>query len=151
MTNPKSLNHLLQFLPFILILLVSSCGDSNAHKEKESKLFSEAEERIFKDISKIIADLPPPSVVPTTMQQIGASYDPDLANDIEKLDSYLSNPDKAALNLGAYAADIGYLIAYDQVQESMDHMTACQKLAENLGVASAFDLEMIQKYVKIEE
>lgn len=146
MTLSNLAKRALQISSILAMIFLFSCGSNGSQGEKESKLFSEAEEKIFKNISKIIGELPPPSVVPTTMQQIGAPYDPDLTNDIEKLDSYLTNPDKAALNLGIYAADIGYLIAYDQVQESMDHMTACQKLAENLGVASAFDLDMIRKY-----
>lgn len=129
------------------MLLISSCGGSTStDTSSDSNLFSEAESKIFKDISKIIEDLPPPAEIPTAMQSIGATYDETLPNDLEKLDSYLLEPDKAALNLGVYASDIGYLIAYDQVQESIDHMTACQQLAENLGVSTAFNIEMIQKY-----
>ncbi|MFT5570456.1 MAG: hypothetical protein ACJAZM_001795 [Cyclobacteriaceae bacterium] len=131
----------------LLMLLISSCGGSTStDTSSDSNLFSEAESKIFKDISKIIEDLPPPAEIPTAMQSIGATYDETLPNDLEKLDSYLLEPDKAALNLGVYASDIGYLIAYDQVQESIDHMTACQQLAENLGVSTAFNIEMIQKY-----
>jgi hypothetical protein len=137
------------FSLFFLLLLVfiSGCGDAGSTDSSgEGALFSEAEEKIFKDISKIIEDLPPPSIVPTTMQELGAEYDEALTNDLSRLDEYLVENNKAALNLGVYAADIGYLIAYDQVQASMDHITACQKIAENLGVATAFDLELIQKF-----
>jgi tetratricopeptide (TPR) repeat protein len=129
------------------MLFISSCGGNSAStSESESKLFTEAEEKIFKDISKIIEDLPPPAVVPTTMQELGAKYDESITNNLERLDDYLVEPHTAALNLGIYAADIGYLIAYDQVQESVDHMTACQKIAENLGVATAFDLQLMQQF-----
>lgn len=132
---------------FILFMLSAGCGGgANESGQSEGQLFSEAEQKIFKDISKIIEDLPPPSVVPTTMQKLGAEYDESLTNDLNRLEEYLVDPKKAALNLGIYAADIGYLIAYDQVQESMEHMSACQKIAENLGVATAFDLQMIEQY-----
>ncbi|MDH5608670.1 MAG: hypothetical protein OEY56_04265 [Cyclobacteriaceae bacterium] len=138
--------------PFPVALLISifilSCGggsDSKSH-ENDSALFTEAEKEILSDITKIIADLPPPSVVPNTIQQIGTTYNPDLINSMDKLSAYLIEDSKAALNLGIYGTDIGYLIEYDQVQESLERMNACKQLAERLGVSTAFDLTLMQKY-----
>ncbi len=128
-------------------ILISACGGEAANSSNsEGKLFTEAEEKIFEDISKIIEDLPLPSAVPTTMQALGAKYDENIPNSLDRLDDYLTESHKAALNLGVYAADIGYLIAYDKVQESVDHITACQIIAENLGVGGAFDLQVIHQF-----
>ena len=52
------------------------------------------------------------------------------------------------MNLGVYTTDIGYLASYERTQESLNYITACQKLAEDLGVASALDLEMIARFEK---
>jgi len=131
-------------------LLLMNCQElkEQSKTKKPDKAFSESTQKIKEDISKAIADMPLPSIIPNTLKQLGTPYHPELIHDMALIDSYLNNDDKAALNLGIYAADIAYLITYDQVHESLEHLEACQKLSEYLGVAAAFDLETMQRYEK---
>lgn len=132
-----------------LLLFLSACGGGSSEKESDvagEVTFSEAEQKILADMSQVINDLPPPSVVPNTLMKIGTEYDPDLVNGIEKIETYQTNEDKAAMNLGVYATDVGYQVAYQQVEESMSHMDALQKLAETVGVSTAFDIGLMEKY-----
>lgn len=135
------------FLTLSLTFLLASCGGSKS-EESDGKAFTEAEEQILQDISETIADLPAPSLVPQTIQEIGAEYNPSLISPLHGMDEYVLNEDKAAMNLGIFSSDIGYLVAYDQVQESIEHMGACQELSEALGVSSVFSLETMERYEK---
>jgi hypothetical protein len=134
--------------PFMLALIclcVYSCGNSGS-SSNDSADFEAAEQQIIQDIETVIGDLPPPSIIPETLEEIGAEFNPDLMNDFEGLEGYLVNEDKAAMNLGIYATDIGYLISYGQMEESIEHMQACQQLSETLGVNTAFDMALMNKY-----
>ncbi len=129
-----------------MVLITVSCGKSGS-ENNDSITFNEADKRkVIEDLTRTIADLPAPSLVPNTIQQIGASFDHGLISELHGMDDYVLDEDKAALNLGVFSTDIGYLLAYDQVQESIEHMEACRKLSEALGVTTAFDEETMKKY-----
>lgn len=133
---------------FILtICLLQSCGTST-QKDAGSgaETFSEAEQKILEDISIVIKDLPPASSVPNAIKETGAEYNPTLINDLNRMGSYQIDNDKAALNLGIYSADIGYLASYNKIQESLQHIEACKTLAESLGVNTAFNMETMRRF-----
>lgn len=144
LTLTSTLNLLSTFaLSFVLI----SCGGSSQKQSTaEEVAFTDTEKKISMDISKVIADLPSPSEVPYTLQATGADYNPKLVNDLSKVTEYQTNQAKAALNLGIYATDIGYLVSYNQVQESLDYLGKCQELAQTLGVSSVFDVSTMEKF-----
>ena len=98
------------------LLLLSGCTGQNA----EDKRINEEKAQIRKDIVKLVSDLPHPTVVPNAIKSIGAEFNHDLISELHGIESYMDDEDKAALNLGVFSADIGYLIAYDEVNESID-------------------------------
>lgn len=141
----------LKFLSILSItaLILSSCGGGGSKAEAENDAgtdFDEAKSQIISEIDQVIEDLPPPSEVPYLLMATGTDYDPTIVNTIDKVESYFSATSKAALNLGIYTTDIGYLASYEKTQESLNFITGCQKLAENLGIASALDLELIGRF-----
>lgn len=141
--------HFQRFVGFCLCLyLLASCGGPQKQEEDVAGdvTFSDAEQKLIKDISKVISDLPPPSIVPNTLMKLGTEYDPDLVNSIDKIEEYQTDEDKSALNLGVYATDVGYQVAYQQVEESLSHMEALQRLAETVGVSTAFDISLMENY-----
>ncbi len=124
-----------------------SCGGSNKKESKaEEVAFSDADQKITSDIGKVIKDLPSPSEVPYTMQAIGADFNPTLINDLTNIAAYQADEDEAALNLGVFATDIGYLSSYQKAQEALKYMEKCHDLAETLGVASVFDIATMEKF-----
>lgn len=132
------------------IVFLSSCG-GGASKESASDASSEfdsAKEKIAADVEKVLKDLPPPSEVPYLLLQAGADFNQDVINDIapEKLESYQTDESVAALNLGVYATDIGYLASYEKAEMALDYMGECQKLAAPVGVADAIDYGMIARF-----
>lgn len=147
-----NLKHTKTYLSLALAaFLLYSCGDSGkkgSDSEKESKAFTEAESKIIDEIDKVVHELPPPSEVPYMLQATGADYNPDFPNKLENASKYQNSMDKAALNLGGYATDIGYLTSNDKTQEALKYMEVCQQLADKVGIASAFDLDMMERFEK---
>src|SRR5688500_14839058 len=119
---------------FFIVLLaagLSSCGStSKDEKEKGSDEFNEANETLKKQIEDVVYNIPSPSEIPYLLQATGAEFNESLVNPRTKVDQYVTRSDKAALNLGVYAADIGYLSSYDKTQEAIDYLAACKTLAD---------------------
>lgn len=134
------------FLIATLALGLASCATSSEDKSKNSKEFDEANETLKDQIEEVAYLIPPPSEIPYLLQATGAEFNQGLVNSREKVDQYTTRNDKAALNLGVYAADIGYLTSYDKTQEAIDYLTACKTLSANLGLIGTFDAELLQKF-----
>jgi len=133
------------FLCMLLAVGLASCGSSK-DEQKNSDEFDEANENLKKQIEDVVYDIPSPSEIPYLLQATGAEYNASLINPRTNVDKYLARNDKAALNLGIYAADIGYLSSYDKTQEAIDYLTACKTLADNLGLIGSFDAEVIKSF-----
>jgi hypothetical protein len=135
---------------FFIVLLaagLASCGSSSKdEKDKNSDEFNEANDNLKKQIEDVVYNIPSPSEIPYLLQATGAEFNESLVNPRTKVDQYVTRTDKEALNLGVYAADIGYLSSYDKTQEAIDYLTACKTLADNLGLIGTFDAEVIQKF-----
>jgi hypothetical protein len=80
------------------------------------------------------------------LQATGAEFNETLLNSRQKVDQYTAHNDKAALNLGVYVADIGYLTSYDKTQEAIDYLAVCKTLADNLGLIGTFDSELGKQF-----
>lgn len=130
-----------------VILGFASCSGSG-EKDQNSKEFDEAGAATKARIDEVAANIPPPSEIPYLLQATGAEFNQGLVNSREKVDQYTSHNDKAALNLGVYAADIGYLTSYDKTQEAIDYLTACKTLSDDLGLIGTFDAELLEKFEK---
>ncbi len=137
---------LIKLLPLVLVVFVASCGGENQSDENASKEFDEAEAELKEQIEEVIREMPPPSEIPFLLEATGADYNGDVVNDISKADSYRSTNDKSALNLGIYAADIGYLSSYEKTQEALNYLNTSKKLADHIGVIGAFDLALLQRF-----
>lgn len=124
---------------------MASCGKSG-DKDKNSDEFNAAGDSLKQQIEEVVYNIPSPSEIPYLLQTTGAEFNESLLNPRTKVDQYASRTDKAALNLGVYAADIGYLTSYDKTQEAIDYLNACKTLADNLGIIGSFDTEVLQRF-----
>lgn len=144
----------LKLLSFALvaILVFSACsGGSNQENNADTSAsdeFDSAKEQVAADVKKVLEDLPPPSEVPYLLMQAGADFNPGVINGLsaEKMADYQKTEASAALNLGVYATDIGYLTSYEESELALDYMGECQKLAAPVGVADAIDYGMISRF-----
>jgi hypothetical protein len=141
------LNQLIYFSFSALIAIsLASCGPSSSDKKKNSTEFEAAKENLPDQIEGLMDNMPSPSEIPYLLQATGAEFNESLLNPRSKADQYSSRTDKAALNLGVYAADIGYLASYDKAQEAIDYLESAKNLADGLGVIGSFDMEVLKQF-----
>ena len=127
-----------------LIVLVTACGPKE--KKNDSDEFDDAEKALQKQIPDVVNNLPDPTEIPYLIAATGAEFNASLINDKSKAQMYGAKTEKAALNLGVYAADIGYLSSYEKTQETIDYITASKSLADNLGIMGSFDIEIMKRF-----
>lgn len=132
-------------LSAFVTLILASCS-SGGDKSKNPDEFKEAEQSLQKQIEDVIYNIPSPTEIPYLLQATGAEYNASLVNPRSKTDQYATRTDKAALNLGVYTADIGYLSSYEKTQEAIDYLNSCKTLADNLNVIGTFDLEILKRF-----
>jgi hypothetical protein len=135
------------FLSAVLAVGLTSCGSSSKEDQnKNSDEFKEAEGALKSQIEEVVYNIPSPSEIPYLLQATGAEFNEGLINPRKKVDQYATRNDKAALNLGVYAADIGYLSSYEKTQESIDYLNAAKVLADNLGIIGTFDANVLKRF-----
>lgn len=133
----------------VLVMIFSSCGGGQSQETAagaEGDEFDAAKTQVISDINNVIKDLPPPSEVPYLLMATGSDFDASLVNTLENLESYSNPASLAAINLGVYITDVGYLTSYEMAQQTIEYVSACQKLSEEIGVASAMDMELMSRF-----
>lgn len=147
-----NLKKLLQtkYLLVVLTVTLYACGGSGEKKNNGTDVGKDTAKNIVNDIKeqnkKVLTGIPKPSEIPYLIKQTGAEFDSKLTNPPASSDKYKTTNNKAALNLGIYATDLGYVVTYEKVQNAIDYMNAAKGLAEKLGVAGAFDRNTVQRF-----
>jgi len=144
-TKPMKFTSIGLFSCILAGAFLASCS-SKSGGGANSDEFKEAEQSLKEQIEEVVYNIPSPTEIPYLLEATGADFNQTLINDKKKVDQYSSVSDKAALNLGVYAADIGYLVSYDKTQDAIDYLNVCKTLADNLGVIGAFDVAVLKKF-----
>ncbi|MEZ4757420.1 MAG: hypothetical protein R2817_11390 [Flavobacteriales bacterium] len=134
----------------VATILLSACG-GDAPPTEDLNVPSQADSALQADRStrtrNIFYNIPSPMETAALLQKAGAQYNGRLLNDVKKVDTYTS-ANKQALNLGVYGADLSYASVFNHTQESMFYTSCTKKLADRLGVLTAFNdstLELMEK------
>lgn len=147
MKNTKtSLSLLRMAVVAMLSVAMVSCGGEAKKAEDTAGELDKAKSDVAQQVEKVIAELPPPSELPYQLEATGAEFDESLPNSLDKADNYLTSDYASALNLGIYAADIGYLASYEEVQPALNYMQAARALASNLNLTSILDEALISRF-----
>jgi hypothetical protein len=139
---------LLLFSAFALTLMFS-CGnptdDGDTNGNDTTKIDSTKSMTV--EVGGKIFSVPSPIQTAFLIKKSGAQYNNAMLNPSNKSNSYSTNYLKA-LNLGVYGADMGYVTLYDQTQDALGYFQAVKKLADELGVSSAFDKALLERFQK---
>lgn len=92
-----------------------------------------------------IFSVPSPIQTALLIKRTGANYDKAMLNPAKNSSNYATNFQKA-LSLGIYGADLGYVTIYDQTQDALSYFNAMNGLAQDLGVSSAFDKSLMERF-----
>ncbi len=98
------------------------------------------------DFERMLNTIPEPTKVPVVLQETGASFNMDMLNPASKAKDYMTTNDKAALNLGIYSADLGYLCAYSKAQDAINYLNASQNLVEYLNISNAIQMSISKRF-----
>jgi hypothetical protein len=133
---------------FIILSLVIlyACGGGEPKKDKTEDTTQAGENK--EKLQKILADVPEPSELPAQLKKTGADFNEKFANAPANVEKYKTTNFKAALNLGAFATDVGYVSVYEKVQNALEYIKAVKSLGDKLGVSNAFDPKLQERFEK---
>lgn len=140
-----------QIIAFSTIAVVAfGCGGEETKKEtadttqeKEAK----TNESQLMEIDGKVFSIPSPIQTATLIKSSGTNYNKEMLNIPSNVTKYSTNF-KKAINLGVYGADLGYVTLYDQTQDAISFLTAIKSIGDDLGVSSAFDMELVERFEK---
>lgn len=137
-------------LGIITSMFFISCGSSEkstaTEETTEETTSSTTPTKDMSGFGDMIDEMPAPSSIPALLQRSDISYNEGLINAESKAQNYTLTNDKAALNLGVYSTDLGYLCAYSQADQALGYFKASQTLVDKLGIAGAVEQTMLDRF-----
>jgi hypothetical protein len=140
--NLKRTSYLFSAIVLGGMLALSSCKEKVEEEEVEPL---DSNKTSIVNINGTLFSIPSPIQTAMLLKQVSAPYNKAMLNGPGKISGY-STEAKRALNLGAYGADLGYIILYQQTQEAIGYLSAVKKLSEDVGISGAFDAKLIERF-----
>lgn len=131
-------------------LFAVSCGDDQPKDDSTETVEvveNNANNTQLLELDGKVFSIPSPIQTAYLIKGAGVTYNKDILNVPSKVTGYSTNF-KKAVNLGIYGADLGYVTLYDQTQDAISFLTAVKTLGDDLGVSSAFDMELVERFEK---
>ncbi len=125
-----------------------ACGEGDKPTEKPKNDKGTENKEVKESLKKVLTDVPKPSELPYQIQKTGADFDEKTPNSPDNVEKYKTTTFKAALNLGVYASDIGYVAVHNKVQNAIKYINAATQLGDKLGVSNAFDPKVKERFEK---
>lgn len=124
----------------------SGCGGDSGktEEEKEGAKLDSARATLFQ-VGDELFSIPSPIQTAVLIKATGANFDKEMLNDASRAATYSTRVQRS-LNLGVYGADLAYITMYDQTQAAISYLNASRKIADELGVSSAFDEAMLNRF-----
>lgn len=130
----------------VTALLAVGCNN-NTKKETDDVPPVDSTQSTILNVNGEIFSIPSPIQTSFLIKNSGAPYNKSILNPAGKSGGYSTNFSKG-VNLGIYGADLGYVTIYDQNQDALGYLNSAKKLADELGVAGAFDEQLINRFTK---
>lgn len=134
-------------IPLIIMsVALAACGGSSTDTDDvivNNTDTTSLNQRIEKT-QKVFYTIPSPYETALIFESSGVTYNSGILNPVDNVKKYTTK-DKQALNFGVYGADLSYSNIFDQSQQSMFYMNCAKKMADELGITSAFDAETIER------
>lgn len=135
-------------LSVLAVFAVSCGGDEPVTDEIEDPIVeNDPNKTQLMEIDGKVFSIPSPIQTAILIKESGANYNKGILNEPSKVTNYATNF-KKAINLGIYGADLGYVTMYDQTQDAISYLTAVKSIGDDLGVSSAFDMELVERFEK---
>ena len=133
---------LILVLPFVFL---SSCGGDDPIGEPIDEIVEDVIDETKGN--ETYYQIPSPDEMFGFIKESGLEFNGELLNPIQNVENY-SDPKSQALNFGVYSADLAYTAAFEEFNETTKYFGTIQKLAEPIGLSSAFDPALIERIQK---
>jgi len=133
----------------IVAFFALGCGENQLSDDQIEAPIEESDPNNVQlmEIDGKVFSIPSPIQTALLIKDAGINYNKDILNEPSMVTNYATSV-KKAINLGIYGADLGYVTMYDQTQDAISFLTAVKSIADDLGVSSAFDLELVERFEK---
>lgn len=125
-------------------LLIYACGGDTENLEQEPIDVDTNQVEVVQEVNNDYYQIPSPDEMFSFIKESGLEYNGELLNSIDNVNSY-NDPFQQTKNFGVYSADLAYTAAYEEYQESIKYFGSVQKLGDQIGIASAFDKQMVER------
>jgi hypothetical protein len=139
------------YIFFSLAVVLVSCGTNRQTPgQQEKDTLSPATSDKGADSARmkynhLISNVPIPFDILKKLSNSYVVFKPELLNPISSLSGY-NQTDSKSLNLGVYGADLTYIISVGEFKEFAPHIHGIKRLADELGIPTAFDDDMMKRY-----
>jgi len=141
---------IVRLVPAVLVILSVSCkgkpesGTVIAPSFSTYKTLATEEPIVPEDKREIFYGLLTPIEVCNIFQRLNVPYNEASLNPVTNADNYLTSS-KAALNLGVYGVDLGYLKIFRKTQDMFNYMLTVRKMANNLSIPESYITDPIKR------
>lgn len=138
----------LTLMAVLCIALLTGCRHEKPSAKTPRRVFSTywennpEEGRVTR--KEIFYGLLTPAEITTIFNRLGVPHNNSILNPVSYSDLYSSNA-KAAINLGVYGVDFGYVKIFGIGQQMIDYILTIKELSNKLGIPEKFLMDPIRK------
>ena len=134
-------------LTIILALAAGSCksgGQTDNNGEIPDSVLNEGVEISEEVMQDIVQNISSPVEMAAMIKDLGVPYSNKYISSTDRVGN-LSTSFQQSLNLGIYAADLGYLNMYNKTSAVIDYLSAIKTLSDAIKVGQFFDFTMLKR------
>jgi hypothetical protein len=132
----------------ILLALTGSCKSGgtgkNAELEIPDSVLNEGIEISEEVMQDIVQNISSPVEMAALIKDLGVPFSNKYISSTERVGD-LNTSFKQSLNLGIFAADLGYLNMYNKTSAVIDYLTAIKTLSDEIKVGQFFDFTTLKR------
>jgi len=141
-------NNILFFSFLASLLFTLACNSASESSEDTFTDSVASDELKDTDINRnqvveVLFDLPSPVEMVKIVEKARVRYNPSLLNPTDNFEQYITAT-SLSLNLGVYGVDLGYLRAFNQMQQSLNYITVVKRMVGRLGIPDNNSAQIFQ-------
>lgn len=143
----KTLKAFTVALSFALLTSCASNNEATDTADTEEIADTATIENTEEEVERVNYILPSPLQIASIFKKSGLKYIEGVTNKESNLSKYTGKHSKA-INMGVYSADLAYCVLNKQTQSALNYIKTVKQLGEDLGMGSAFENSLLQRFEK---
>lgn len=140
-----------------ITLLLFSCGEGNIDVDSENANpdeINEINDSIIENMDAVTTkiggkmfSIPSPIQMSLLLKDEVKTFNEEMISDPENVSNF-STTFKRAINMGVFGSDLGYATIFENNTIALSYLSSIEKLSDELGIADAFDEELINRFIE---